>query len=81
MPGIGGPGSTDTGAEGQAALRLHAKICLVAGILSAFVTVLFAVVLGSLVGTLVLGAVTLGCVAWGIRTRQRLRRGRAAGRS
>lgn len=74
VPGIGGPDSTDAGTEGQAALRLHAKICVVAGILSAFVTVLFAVVLGSLAGTIALGLVTLACVAWGLRTWQRLRR-------
>lgn len=78
VPGIGGPGSTDTGADGRSALRLHAGISVVAGALCAFVTVVFAVVLGSIAGAVVFGLVTLACIGWGIRARQRLRAGRRA---
>ena len=81
VPGVGGSGSTDAGSEGQSALRLHIGICVVGGLLSAFVTVLFALVLGSVAGAVVFGVVTLACVAWGLRARQRLHRGRKASRS
>ena len=78
VPGIGGADATDTGAEGRSALRLHAGISVIGGLMSAFVTVLFALVLDLLVGAVVFGLVTLACIAWGLRVWQRLRRGRRA---
>ncbi|MEQ3553381.1 hypothetical protein WIS52_23165 [Pseudonocardia nematodicida] len=77
VPGIGGPGATDTGADGRAALRLHMGICVIGGVLSAFVTVLFALVLDAPVPAVLLGLVTLACIAWWFRARQRLHAGDA----
>ena len=75
VPGVGGPGATDTGADGRSALRLHAGISVLAVLLTAFVTVLFATMLDAPVLAVVFGVVTLACLAWGLRAVQRLRAG------
>lgn len=81
VPGVGGPGATDTGADGRSALRLHAGISVLAVLLTAFVTVLFATMLHSPGFAVVFGVVTLACLAWGIRAVQRLRAGDRARRT
>ena len=78
MPGIGGPGSEETAPDGQRALRLHAGISAIAAVLSAFVTVVFAVVLDSLTPAIVFAVVTLATIGWGLWAVHRLRRTRGS---
>lgn len=80
VPGIGGPGSAETEPDGRGALRLHAGISAIGALLSAFVTVVFLVLLGALVPGIVFAVVTLAAVGWGGWALWRLRRTRARAR-
>lgn len=73
VPGIGGPGSTEDAPDGRSALRLHAAIGAIGGLLSVFVTVLFFVMFDA--GTLgvIFAVVAVASFGWGAWALWRLR--------
>jgi Flp pilus assembly protein TadB len=78
VPGFGGPTSDERTRDGQAALRLHARIAAVATVLCAFVTVIF-VWLGAVPTAVVFGILTLACVVafgWAMHRKRRGARSR-----
>ena len=73
VPGFGGPNDRAGSRDGQAALRLHAVIAVIAFVLCAFVSAIF-----FWMGTPVLGVIfavialaCLGVLGWAIRLRRR----------
>jgi Flp pilus assembly protein TadB len=74
VPGTGGPGPDEASVEGQRALRLHAGIAAIAVVLSAFVTWIFVVRLGSVplaVGFGVVAAISLVILGWALYRKRR----------
>lgn len=73
MPGIGGPSSVAGGRDGQAALRLHAGIAVVAFVLCGFVSGVFFYLDAPIQGVIfaVFALVCLGVLAWAVRLRRR----------
>lgn len=73
VPGIGGPGATEDAPDGRAALRLHAGISAIGGLLSVFVTLLFFILFGNVVLGVVFAVVAIASFAWGAWALWRLR--------
>jgi high-affinity Fe2+/Pb2+ permease len=78
VPGFGGPNDRAGSPDGQAALRLHAVIAVVAFVLCAFVSGIFfwmgTPVLGVIFAAIAL--VCLGVLGWALRLRRRAAAGR-----
>ena len=75
MLGIGGPGADEGAPDGQAALKLHRGISVIAFVLSAGVTGIF-ILEGTMVPAIVFAVITLGCAVIFFWTNARLRAGR-----
>jgi Flp pilus assembly protein TadB len=73
VPGFGGPKSVAGAPDGQAALRLHAGIAVVAFVLCAFVSAIF-FWLGTPVQGVIFAVIALACLGvlgWAVRLRRR----------
>jgi hypothetical protein len=78
VPGFGGPTSDERTRDGQAALRLHAGIAVVATVLCAFVTAIF-VLFEAVTAAVVFGVLTVACIVafgWAMHRKHRGARSR-----